>query len=160
MHNEGAACTTTPSYIRVRAVVWAYGRGQTHTHKQTQTRVTTIHFASSTTHAKCNNNTSMQPPESLVRRQSLLLPARKRSMLTSMADTSLRTWALSTHQLAGCCRISVGKFPRVQGKTEKRAFCSKDARCSCNVSMPYCFMTVYQPMTAPTECSYPSLYFL
>ena len=48
------------SYIRVRAVVWAYGRGQTdkqrHTDKQTdtQTRVTTIHFASSTTHAKCN----------------------------------------------------------------------------------------------------------
>jgi len=39
-----------PSYIRVRAVVWAYGRGQT----DTQTRVTTIHCASSTTHAKCN----------------------------------------------------------------------------------------------------------
>jgi len=37
------------SYIRVRAVVWAYGRGQ----PDTQTRVTTIHFASSTTHAKC-----------------------------------------------------------------------------------------------------------
>jgi len=53
-----------PSYIWVRAVVWAYGRGQTdrHTDRQTdrqtdtQTRVTTIHFASSTTHAKCNNN--------------------------------------------------------------------------------------------------------
>ena len=29
-----------PSYIRVRAVVWAYGRGQT----DTQTRVTTIHI--------------------------------------------------------------------------------------------------------------------
>jgi len=40
-----------PSYIRVRAVVWAYGRGQT----DTQTSVTTIHFASSTTHATCNN---------------------------------------------------------------------------------------------------------
>jgi len=39
-----------PSYIRVRAVVLAYGRGQT----DTQTRVTTIHFASSTTQAKCN----------------------------------------------------------------------------------------------------------
>ena len=38
-----------PSYIRDRAVVWAYGRGQT----DTQTRVITIHFASSTTHAKC-----------------------------------------------------------------------------------------------------------
>jgi len=49
-----------PSYIRVCVVVWAYGRGQTdtqtHTHRQadTQTRVTTIHFASSMTHAKCN----------------------------------------------------------------------------------------------------------
>ena len=31
--------------------MWAYGRGQT----DTQTRVTTIHFASSTTHAKCNH---------------------------------------------------------------------------------------------------------
>jgi len=53
----------SPSYIQVRAVVWAYGRGQTdrhtdiqtHTHTHTQTRVTTIRFASSTTHAKCNN---------------------------------------------------------------------------------------------------------
>ena len=47
-----------PSDIRVRAVVWAYGRGQTdrQTDRQTdtQTRVTTIHFASSATHAKCN----------------------------------------------------------------------------------------------------------
>ena len=34
-----------PSYIRVHAVVWAYGRGQTDTHTDTQTRVTTIHFA-------------------------------------------------------------------------------------------------------------------
>ena len=56
----GAASTTPPSYIRVRAVVWAYGRGQTdtqtHTQTDTQTRMTTIHFASSTTHAKCNNH--------------------------------------------------------------------------------------------------------
>jgi len=43
------------SYIQVRAVVWAYGRGQTDTHTDTQTRVTTIHFASSTSLAKCNN---------------------------------------------------------------------------------------------------------
>jgi len=39
--------------------VWVYGREQTHTqrdtHRDTQMRVTTIHFASSTTHAKCNN---------------------------------------------------------------------------------------------------------
>jgi len=42
------------SYIRVHAVVWAYGRGQTDRQTDTQTRVTTIHFASSTTHAKCN----------------------------------------------------------------------------------------------------------
>ena len=49
----------SPSYIRVRAVVFACGQGQTdrHTDRQThtQTRVTTIHFASSTTHAQCNN---------------------------------------------------------------------------------------------------------
>ena len=43
-----------PSYIRVRAVVWAYGHGQT----DTQARVTTIHFASTTTHAKCNETCS------------------------------------------------------------------------------------------------------
>ena len=42
-----------PSDIRVHAVVWAYGRGET----DTQTRVTTMHFASSTTHAKCNELT-------------------------------------------------------------------------------------------------------
>ena len=73
---------------------------------------------------------------------------------------AIETLGVLTHQLVISCRISVRKFPRVQGKPEKRAFCSKDARCSCNVSMPYCFMTVYQPMTAPTEYSYPSLYFL
>jgi len=44
-----------PSYIRVRAVVWAYGSGQTDTQTdRNMTRVTTIHFASSTTHAKFN----------------------------------------------------------------------------------------------------------
>ena len=43
-----------PSYVLVRAIVWAYGRGQTHRQTDTQTRVTTIHFASSTTRAKCN----------------------------------------------------------------------------------------------------------
>jgi len=46
----------SPSYIRVRAIVWACGRGQTNRHTDTQTRVTTIHFSWSTTHAKCNNN--------------------------------------------------------------------------------------------------------
>jgi len=45
-----------PSYIRVCAVVWAYGHRQTDTHADTQTCVTTIHFASSTTHAKCNKS--------------------------------------------------------------------------------------------------------
>jgi len=55
-----------PSYIQVRAVVWVYGCGQTvrqtDTQTDTQMRVTTIHFVSSTTHTKCNkklcNNSS------------------------------------------------------------------------------------------------------
>jgi len=46
----GDTPTISPRYIRVRAVVWAYGRGQT----DRQMRVTTIHFASSTTQAKCS----------------------------------------------------------------------------------------------------------
>jgi len=56
-----------PSYIRDGAAMWAYGRGQTHTHTHTdrqtdtQTRVTTIYFASSTTHAKCNDGQSECP---------------------------------------------------------------------------------------------------
>jgi len=50
----GAASTTPPSYIRVRAVV--YVRPRTDTQTDTQTRVATIHFAWSTTHAKCNKN--------------------------------------------------------------------------------------------------------
>ena len=54
LHNYGTSATTPPSYIRVRAIVWACGRGQTHTQTRTQTRVTTIHFSWSTTHAKCN----------------------------------------------------------------------------------------------------------
>jgi len=47
----GASLSTPPSYIWVRAVVWAANKSQT----DSQTRVTTIHFASSTTHAKCNS---------------------------------------------------------------------------------------------------------
>ena len=58
VHNQGASPTTPPSYIRVRAVVWACGRRQT----DRQTRVTTIHFASSTTHAKCNQH----PPDQIL----------------------------------------------------------------------------------------------
>jgi len=46
-----------PSYIRVRAVVWAYGRGHTDRQTDTQTPVTTIHFASSTTHLTQNVTT-------------------------------------------------------------------------------------------------------
>jgi len=34
--------------------VWACGRGQTDRQTDTQMRVTTIHFASSATYAKCN----------------------------------------------------------------------------------------------------------
>jgi len=41
--------TIPPSYIRVRAVVWDYGEGQT----DTQTAVTDIHFASTMLHAEC-----------------------------------------------------------------------------------------------------------
>jgi len=53
--------TIPPTYIGVRAVVWECGEVQAdrHTdrdrHKHTQTAVTTIHFASSTTHARCNH---------------------------------------------------------------------------------------------------------
>jgi len=43
--------TIPSSYIRVRAVVCKCDEG----HTDTQTAVTTIHFASSTTHAKCND---------------------------------------------------------------------------------------------------------
>ena len=43
----------------------------------------------------------------------------------------------------------------IQGKSEKRAFCFKGARCSCNVSMPYYFTTVYLPLTAPADWLYP-----
>ena len=50
--------TTPPNYIRVRAIVYACGRGQTD--RQTQTRVTTMHFSWSTTHAKCNKTMTEQ----------------------------------------------------------------------------------------------------
>ena len=61
----GTPPTIPPSYIRVRAVVWKCGEGQTHTHTHThthtytQTPVTNIRFASSATHAKCNEVRSM-----------------------------------------------------------------------------------------------------
>jgi len=48
----------SPSYIRVCVVMYECGDWQTDRqtdrHTNTQTRVTNIHFASSTTHAKCN----------------------------------------------------------------------------------------------------------
>jgi len=47
-----------PSYIRVRAVVWECGEGQT----VTQTAVTTIRFASAKPHAKCNQAKLCQAP--------------------------------------------------------------------------------------------------
>ena len=37
MHNYVAAPTTPPSYIRVRAIVWACGRGQTDRQTDTHT---------------------------------------------------------------------------------------------------------------------------
>ena len=39
--------------------MWACGPGQTHRQKDTQTRVTTIHFSWSTSHAKCNKLTKI-----------------------------------------------------------------------------------------------------
>jgi len=32
VHNYGASPTTSPSYIRIRAIMWACGRGQTDRH--------------------------------------------------------------------------------------------------------------------------------
>jgi len=43
--------TISPSYIRVHALVWECGEGQT----DTQTAVTNMHFASAMRHAKCNS---------------------------------------------------------------------------------------------------------
>jgi len=50
----GGTLYISPSYIRVCAVVWARGDGQTHRQTHTQTSVTNIHFMSSKAHAKCN----------------------------------------------------------------------------------------------------------
>ena len=49
-----------PSYIRVRAVSSVGVRPRTDTQTHRQTHVTTIHFASSTTHAKCNNKKAIR----------------------------------------------------------------------------------------------------
>jgi len=51
----GGTPTIPPTCIRVRAVMWECGDGQTGRHTDTQTRVSSIHFASSTTHTKCND---------------------------------------------------------------------------------------------------------
>jgi len=58
LHNYRAPTTIPPSYIRVCAVMWECGEGQTDTQTDTQiqARITNIHFASSTTHTKCNND--------------------------------------------------------------------------------------------------------
>jgi len=50
VHNYTAPPTIPPSYIRVRAVVWECGEGQT----DTQVGVTNIHFTSAMPHVKCS----------------------------------------------------------------------------------------------------------
>ena len=54
VHNYRAPLAIPPSYIQVHAVVLECGEEQTYT----QTHMTNTHFVSSTTHAKCNNNTN------------------------------------------------------------------------------------------------------
>jgi len=101
----GAASTTPPIYIRVRAVVWAYGRGQTDTHTHTQTCVTTIHFASSTTHAKCNNLSSIHTDgainkiSSVYRTIKLNMPRVKRGDLVRSSKYIVVDVGLSDHHL-------------------------------------------------------------
>jgi len=51
VHTWRALPTISPSYIWVRAVVWECSEGQT----DTQTVVTSIHFALAMPHTKCNN---------------------------------------------------------------------------------------------------------
>ena len=46
----------SPSYIRVRAVVWECGEGEIDKHTDTQTAMANIHFASATTRAIYNND--------------------------------------------------------------------------------------------------------
>ena len=60
VHNQGASPTTPPSYIWVRAILWAWGCGQidtqTHTYRHTEERDhNTFRMVGYTTHAKCNN---------------------------------------------------------------------------------------------------------
>ena len=78
--------TFSGAYIRVRSVVWAYGRGQTDRQTYTQTRVTTIHFASSTTHAKCNNLIWIAPEFQRLRRRTCAESANKKSAVAEMGD--------------------------------------------------------------------------
>jgi len=54
LHNSRVPLTIPPSYIRVRAVVWKCGEGQSDRHINTQTAVANIYFASATPHAKFN----------------------------------------------------------------------------------------------------------
>jgi len=50
-----AARTIPPIYIRIGAVVWECGEGQTDRQTDTQTAVTAIYFTSPMFHAKGNN---------------------------------------------------------------------------------------------------------
>jgi len=52
VHNQEAPPTIPPSYIRVRAVMWTCGEGQTQTDTDASDQYT---FLSSTTHAKCKS---------------------------------------------------------------------------------------------------------
>jgi len=57
VHDWRAPPTIPPSYVRVHAVVWEWGRRQT----DTQTATTTINFALSATFAKCKSSDELGP---------------------------------------------------------------------------------------------------
>ena len=121
-----------PSCIRVRAVVWAYGCRQT----DTQTRVTTIHFASSTTHAKCNNIIShIRIPLAVTQIHCAKIKYRNDKSDKSDRDTSvhfrnqlsirsvqhsyIHTWRLTStlHEDFSHCNAAVPSLQWLQGST-------------------------------------------
>jgi len=89
----GGIPTIPPNYIRVRAIVWACGRRQTDRHTHVQTRVTTIHFASSTTHAKCNQRIILTMVTQIKRKSNIVLKNNHQSSMPAARNEKQERYA-------------------------------------------------------------------
>ena len=115
--------------------MWACGRGQTHRQTDTQTRVTTIHFSWSSTHAKCNKWVCNLPVRFTV--YTCLTENSLQSWRASLQGKTLATTALSARTAV---RLSTGRH---------LLFCSQNQQ-----SLTFCITRLFYSCPVDVEFSW------